>query len=307
MIQGFGASHEWFLAALQVLQRHAERANAQVSSGYKITSPADDPGALDSLFRIGSDLSRAEQTQKNLSRVKAEIDGSQNAIDQAVRIVENAIALGTQGATATDPATKRPILAEQVRHLHEQLVGLSQTQVEGRFTFSGDADSTEAYKVNLANPNGVDRLLTSPTTRLIQDVGGTSFAVAKTAQDIFDQRNPNDTLASDNVFAAVNSLRTALVGNSPAGIDTALTALHGALDHLNQHLAFYGTVQNQVQSAIDLASKFQVQWQQRQSEIRDADLVGSALELSKAQTQIEAALSAKARFPGTTSLFDFLK
>src|ERR1017187_1258861 len=48
------------------------------------------------------------------------------------------------------------------------------------------------------------------TGRLENSTGG-SFAVSQSAQDIFDSRNPDDTLASGNVFAALNNLPLARV------------------------------------------------------------------------------------------------
>ena len=58
--------------------------------------------------------------------------------------------------------------------------------------------------------------MTAPATRLIQDSNGVVFAVSKTAQDLFDHRNPDDSFAADNVFAAVNNLRLALANNDQA-------------------------------------------------------------------------------------------
>ena len=79
------------------------------------------------------------------------------------------------------------------------------------FCFAGPlVYHTDQVHVNLANANGVDRLITAPATRLIQDSNGVVFAVSKTAQDLFDHRNPDDSIAADNVFAAVNNLRVAL-------------------------------------------------------------------------------------------------
>ena len=67
----------------------------------------------------------------------------------------------------------------------------------------------------------------------------------------------DDTLASDNVFAAVNSLRVALANNDQPGISAAIASIKSAQDYLSQQLAFYGGVQNQITNALDVAQKFQ--------------------------------------------------
>jgi flagellin-like hook-associated protein FlgL len=160
--------------------------------------------------------------------------------------------------------------------------------------------------VNLANPNGVDRLLTAPATRLIQDSNGVVFAVSKTAQDLFDHRNPDDSLAADNVFAAVNSLRVALLNNDQAATATAAVAVQKAQDYLSLQGTFYGAVENRVTTAIDLAQRFQLQWQSSLSNVRDTDVAAATTELSEENLSQQAAMQAQASLP-RNSLFDFLK
>jgi flagellar hook-associated protein 3 FlgL len=160
--------------------------------------------------------------------------------------------------------------------------------------------------VNLANANGVDRLLTSPATRLIQDSNGVVFAVSKTAQDLFDHRNPDDSLAADNVFAAVNSLRVALANNDQAGTEAAATSIQKAQDYLSLQGTFYGAVQNRVTNALDIAQKFQLQWKSALSNEKDTDVAAAATELTQEQLNQQAAMQAQASMP-RNSLFDFLK
>ena len=59
--------------------------------------------------------------------------------------------------------------------------------------------------------SGVDRMtIPQQATRQIDLSDHTAITVDQTAQDLFDHRNADDSLASDNVFAALNSLRIAL-------------------------------------------------------------------------------------------------
>jgi flagellin-like hook-associated protein FlgL len=152
----------------------------------------------------------------------------------------------------------------------------------------------------------VDRLTTALASRQILHPSGTSFAASKTAQEIFDSRNPDDSLATDNVFAAVHGLQVALAGNDQAGIASSLAALGSAEDRLNIQLAFYGTVQDKIADANDYAGKLDVRLQTELSSRRDADAVEAITELQRGQTQQQAALTARAQLP-RSSLFDFLK
>lgn len=189
--------------------------------------------------------------------------------------------------------------------LQEQLVSLTQTQSGGRYIFSGDQDTEPAYQLNLANPNGVDRLLTAPATRLVENPAGGAFVPAKMAQDIFDHRNLDDSLAPDNAFAALNSLRTALSNDDVAGINEAISSLKLASDRLNTSQAFYGAVETRIQDATDFTNRYAVQLKSELSQREDADVVSASLELNQGNLQMQAALQMKGSVP-QTSLFNYL-
>ncbi len=137
-------------------------------------------------------------------------------------------------------------------------------------------------------------------------MNGVSFQTGLTAQDVFDHRNPDDSLASDNVFAAVNSLRIALVNNDQSGISTALGGIQTAQGYLNQQLGFYGALQNRVAASLTSAQQVQVQWQTSLSTVRDADIAAVTTDLTQAEANQQAALASEAQLP-QTSLFSFLK
>ena len=151
----------------------------------------------------------------------------------------------------------------------------------------------------------MDRLITAPSTRLIQDATGVTFAVSLTAQNIFDNRNPDDSLASNNVFAAVNSLQVALANNDQTGITNALASLQTAQSYLGQSLQYYGGVQDQLTNATDVAQKFQLQYQTSLTQDTSTNMATAAVSLTQEQTSMQASLQAEASLPKTT-LFDVL-
>ena len=207
------------------IQSRVNRSTDQISSGLKVAAPSDAPDQISNILQIYTDLGRNAQIQANLNRIRSEAGTAESTLGTAIQIVDRARMLAAQGVGTTQSAETRVILAREVQGLLEQLVTASQTTVSGRYIFSGDQDEAPAYELNLANPNGVNRLSTAPASRRIQHPSGTTFAAARTAQDIFDAQNPDDTLAPENVFAALNGLRLALESNNPAGIDAWLASL----------------------------------------------------------------------------------
>src|SRR5262249_55700311 len=138
-----------------------------------------------------------------------------------------------------------------------------------------------------------------------ENPAGGSFVPDKTAQDIFDHRNIDDSLASDNAFAALNNLRVALLNNDVPGITSAIGSLKQASGWGNSCQAFYGAVENRVKDATSFTNQYALQLKQELSQREDADVVAASLELNQGNLQIQAALQMKGSVPRST-LFDFL-
>ena len=308
MIQSLDPSSQEFLVSLTRIQSAIKRTNDQISSGLKVNAPSDAPDQIGDILQIYTDLGQNAQIQTNLGRIKSEVGTAETILESAIKIVDRAMTLGSQGAGTMQSAEARLILADDVQSQLEQLVSASRTIVAGRYIFSGDQNQEPAYELDLLNlnANGVNRLLMAPSTRLIQHASGASFTAGKTAMEVFDARNADDSLAPDNVFAAVNGLRTALENNDQAAIDASLSALRAAGDHLNIELGFYGTVQNNIDEAIDFSAQLDVRLKTELSSRRDADITAAILELEQGKTQQQAAFTARAEMP-RTSLFDFLR
>ena len=302
MISSLNASNSEFLAQLNAIKGRMDKAQKQLSSGLRINDASDAPDQISELLSARSSLASTQTTNQNLSRVKTEVDSSESALQQASSAIERARVLGTQGANTAETVDTRKTLGDQIGAILEQLVGISRTSVEGRYIFSGDADQTAPYTVDLTQANPLSGYQGSPNaTRQVQHPNGTTFTVAETAQQIFDA-----PATSDNVFSSLVALRSALLNNDSAGISSALNTLGTASTYFERQLATYGTAQNKVADAASYGSSLELNLKTQISEIQDADLTQSILELNQALTAQKAALQAKSSVQ-PTSLFDFLR
>ena len=296
---------EAFLANISRVQRSVQEAGRQASSGKRINVASDAPDQIDAILQLRSNLVRNAQIQSNLGLAKTNADAADSALSSAVKMLDRALVLGAQGSTFTLNAAGRQGLAIEVQGLQDQMLAISRTAVQGRFIFSGDQDSGPSYEQDLTAPNGVTRLLNVNSTRRMEDPAGGSFAVDQSAQQIFDARNADDTLAPGNVFAALNSLRVALLNNDPSQIAAATGSIKTASDHLNSAQGFYGAMQNRIQDATSYGASYDVQLKTELSSHVDADVSAAAMAMTQGNTQLQAAFQMQAKMP-RTSLFDFL-
>jgi len=300
MITFFNAQTQAFLDGMDNIQQRETQAQLELTSGLRVNTIADAPNEISDILTVQHAISRNTQIGQNLATVKAETDTAESAVSNAVSLVEKAESLGTQGASDMDSADTRAQLAQQLGDVLTELVSTANTTVDGRYIFGGDNDQTQPYTIDLTQTNPISAYAGSPSTRQIEAPDGSTFAVAQTAQQLFDAPN-----SDDNVFMAINNLRNALLNNDSAGVNSALAQVSSSDSYLNDELAFYGNVQDNVANAVNEQGTDDTQLRTQLSTMQDANETQAITDLTQSQTQQQAALEAEAQIP-RTSLFNFL-
>lgn len=306
MITNLDPQSASFVLNVNRIENSIAQASNQVSSGLQITQPSDAPDQIGTLLQLRANQLHNTQIQSNLSVAEADAQAADNALSSSIELMDKATSLATEGATATSTATTNASLAQQVQSILQQMVSNSQTNVEGRFIFSGDQDDTPQYTWDPTQANPVVSVQTSSSTRLIENPAGGTFAASLTAQQIFGDQDPaTGDPATDNVFNALTTLVTALQNNDSTGIANAIPLLQAASTHLDTMQAFYGNVEDNLQNASNYASQYNVQLETQIGNIQDADITTAATELAQGNTQLQAAMEMEGQLPRNT-LFSYL-
>src|ERR1700733_158872 len=300
MISSLLPDAQSFLTGINQIQQTLQTAQTELTTGLQINNVSDDPSEIADIWQLNSELDQTQQTETNLGQVSTEVNTAQSALQSAVTLVEQAETYGAQGASDTSTATTRTDLANSLSAILQQLVSTANTSVQGRYIFSGDADQTTPYSIDLTQSSPVSAYQGSASTREIQGADGTPFPVALTAQQIFDSSN-----AQDNVFTSVTDLMQGLQNNDDTQITASLADVQSADTYLNQQLAFYGTVQDRVTGAQTFGQNYTLQLKTQLSGVQDANEAADITNMTQAQTQLQAAMQSEAQLPRTT-LFDFL-
>lgn len=305
MIPSLNPSTNLFLTELSRVQATISITTEQVTSGYRINQPSDDPDQISPLLQLQANLNQNQTISQNLTVIQPEAASADQAIGSAIQLLDQALNAGAQGANSTATQQSRTILAQQVQAIQQQMVSIANTQVSGRYIFSGDQSQSPSYSYDASQTNGVQRLITPAATRQVQLGNNSTITLDQTAQNVFDARNLDDSYATGNVFAALNALSVALSSNSEPDTVTAQSMLESASSYLNVQEGSYGNAQNRIAASITQLATEKTTLQQQISAIRDTDVVQAALQLTSAETQSQAALAAEGKLPHT-SLFDFL-
>jgi flagellar hook-associated protein 3 FlgL len=306
MITTLNPESALFIANVNRIQQSIAGANEQVSSGLKINVASDAPDQISTLLQLRANLQQNTQVQSNLTLATTDTNAADNALSSAIQLMDTALSLASQGATATTDAAGRLTMAQQIQAIQQQMVSYSQTTVQGRFIFSGDQDNLPVYTWDASAANPVVQGIDPASTRVIQDPAGGSFPASLTAQQIFDDSDPTTGEPNqDNVFNALNTLYQALQNNDTTGITNAIPLLKSASAQLNTSEAFYGNLEDRIQNATSFANNYNVQLQTQISQTEDADITSAATELTQGNTQLQAAFEMQGQMPHS-SLFNYL-
>jgi len=300
MVREISSAKSRFLSDLASINDRMNRAQRDVASGKRVHAASDSPDQVSALLTVRSELSSLQQTQANLNRTGTELSAAEQALQSAVKLFDRVRTLGMTGASGVHTAATRKSIADELGAILERFVGLANTDVDGRNLFSGDADRQFAYSIDLSNSPPWSAYQGTTSSRRAIHPTGVPFAVAKTAQEIFDNSDP-----SKNVFVAIETLRQALLANDESAIQTAMAPLAGVSEHLNSMLSFYGFAQAQVTEAKDTAAQMVLLRKTQISALEDADITEAIMELQQARFQQEAAYKVQASLP-QGSLFDYL-
>src|SRR3954451_3818749 len=176
MVSNLDPAAELFLSNVNRIQQRLTEANRQVASGKRIVQPSDAPDQVDALLQLRADRQRNTQIRSNLGLSLTEAQSANAALGSAIKLMDRARVLATQGANSVLDTNGRRSLAQETQSLLEQMIACSRTTVQGRYIFSGDRDDTPAYQADPTSSSGAAPLVSAAATRRIEDPAGGSFA-----------------------------------------------------------------------------------------------------------------------------------
>jgi flagellar hook-associated protein 3 FlgL len=305
MLAGLDAYTSTFLSALNTTENRITQANEQLSSGYRVNQPSDDPGAIEAILGYQSQIDQVTQIQNNLSQATTITNEGDSALTSASNMLNQLTSIAAEGASSTATATSRSSLGQQVEGIEQQLVSLANTTFGGIYVFGGDDATTQPYTFNWSVPGGVVQNNTSSNTVAITNSDGNSLTIpGQTAQQIFDARNSDGSVAASNIFQNVYALGQALQNNDQAGIEAASTSITASVVQLGQATTISGNTLNWLQQSADAATSKLTNFQAQLSSLRDADAAQAATNLSSAETAEQAAVAAEGTL-NIKSLFSY--
>lgn len=294
MLAGLDAYTSTFLSSLNATENRISQANEQLSSGYRINQPSDDPGAINAILDYQAQIDQVTQIHSNLSQATTVANLADSALTSASNMLNQLTSIAAQGASSTATAASRSSLGQQVQGIEEQLVSLANTTFGGTYVFGGDNATVQPYTFNWSVAGGAVQNGTSSNTIALTNSDGDSIMVpGQTAQQIFDAKNSNGSATTGNIFQNVWALGQALQNNDQSGIQAATISINASIAQLGQASTVSGNTLDWLQQSTDRATSKLTNLDSQLSSLRDADAAQAATNLSTAETAEQAAVAAQ--------------
>ncbi|HXW90279.1 MAG TPA: flagellar hook-associated protein FlgL [Terriglobales bacterium] len=274
------------LADLYTAESQAQTAIEQLASGQQINMPSDNPAGAAELVQNQAQQGQTDQFLQNTSSVEDLLKTADSALSSVVSALNQAIAVGTQGANGTNDAADLQSLAQQVQGIESQIVQFANTTYQGNYIFAGSATSTAPFTLN-SQTYGVT-YNGNADTNSVEIADGNSVQTNLPGNQLFQG-------SGGNVMGALQQLITALQSGNAAAAGTATSQLGNALNYLSSQRVFYGDVLDQLNSNQSYLQQEQVNLQSDQNTIDGVNMAQAATNLSQAETTQNAVLAALAK------------
>jgi len=284
------------LSALSKTEQQINSDLQQTASGQSVNVPSDNPANAAMLVRNAGQTAEADQFLRSISSITGEMQTADSALNSVVSVLQRAISLGVEGGNSTVNAGDRAALASEVQGIQSQLISLANLSYQGNFVFAGTATQTAPYLLDSTSASGVQYVGNSGVNQVTV---GDHLTVAANL--------PGSQLFSapgSDVFQAVQDLITSL--QSGSNIDTAISEVSSAYQHINTQRVFYGNVINQLNTQQTFLNSDTTQLAQQQNTLGGADLSKVLSDLVNAQTARQATLEAVGQTQ-QTNLFNYIK
>ncbi|MBW2616276.1 MAG: flagellar hook-associated protein FlgL, partial [Deltaproteobacteria bacterium] len=263
------------------------QANKVVSTGKRISDLSDDPVGLTQALNIRSALSNFEQLGRNITMGKSWLAASESAMSNVQDLISDAKTLCVQMATGTTGAAQRASASETVQNTLDEVVSLANTELNGRYIFSGSKSDTVPFSQD-GTYNGDNNPFT-----------------VKIGRDAAVQVGSDGEAAFGDIFTTLSDLKDALGANDVSGIQTAMGELDAHFDHVSSKISDIGSKMVRMEIKENIFQDLKISNTERLSKIEDADIAEAIINLKAKELAYQAALASSAKVM-KMSLVDYM-
>jgi flagellar hook-associated protein 3 FlgL len=171
------------LRGIRTAQSEVSRTQEQIATGRRVLSPADDPSSAALALRVNTDISRAQQYQRNIEVADRDLRQQEAEIESVETVLFRLREITISAGNPTLGRTERRVLAAELDGLKEQLLSVGNArQANGEYVFAGFQGLDPAFRTR---PGGVVEYGGDSGQRALQVGNGIDVAVRDNGRALF--------------------------------------------------------------------------------------------------------------------------
>jgi flagellar hook-associated protein 3 FlgL len=265
-----------------------EKVQSQLATGKRYAAPSEDVSATARSLSLRSTQRAREQEARNAADAKSWLDITDSQLQAATLRLQRARDIAVRGATETDLQEGRA-LAEELRTIQAELVGIANYQHGGRPIFAGSqgvapVEFKDGAWVNHGNDGQVQRRVGDSDVVQVNVTAERIFGIA-----------PGEPSPNGGIFADLDALIHALENGNRDGATAGIAAIDTARGLVTESLAYIGATTNWVDSAQQRSINALHSIRTELSEVEDTDFAEAVMNLQVQEMAYQATLQAIAR------------
>jgi len=270
----------------------------QLTSGRKFARPSDDPVAAVKGMDYRVQLDKIGQFTRNINEMKSWVDTSDTSLSSVTSALTRVQELVTQAANDSNTSDERQKIAIEIEQIQQQIRDLANTQVAGKYIFSGTNVNSPLFANNqIANPVTLAGL----EQEVFVEVGdGIVMAANTPGYELFD--------GIDKMLNKILDTNGGLKDSNATGdvIGGFLTNIQQSVSNTLDVQATIGAKQNRIDTIENRLSILEVNITKQKSLNEDTDYAKAITEMTTQESIHQAALSVGAKIIQQT-LVDFIR
>ncbi len=296
---------------LDALQSRQARLQQQAATGQRIVQPGDDPSGMRQVLNLQTQGAGLVQYANNITRQQELATATYSVMGGLKTVSDRASEIATM-ADGTKSKDDLGIYAKEVSQLIQQAVATANSKDRDSYLLSGTKSTTPPYTI-ATDANGNVTSVTYngnsdlPASEVAPGSTIVSGAVGSNTSGSGPQGLVTDSRTGADFFNHLIQLQNDLLAGNTSSIQTTdKTSLSNDENNLLQNISNNGAVQARLGALSALNQNQQTGVQQSVSNVADADITQTILNLNTTQTVYQAALQSSAKVMGM-SLMNYMQ
>jgi flagellar hook-associated protein 3 FlgL len=265
------------LNSINQTQVSLSKSQNEISTGTAVAKSSDNPTSFAKATQYRNTIAANETYLSNIDYANGWIDNTSSLLDSIYEQVTQAIEVATSGADASNSASTRETLAEEVDGIIDEVMSLVNSTYLSKNVFAGTVTT------------GTDAFTYDGTS--VTYNGNSESIMSRVAENSNIKINITGSQLEDTgIFQSLIDLRDALNSNDSEAVSTTLDSLNSIAENISSMTSSLGSKSSQLDIIANRLETANTNLESILSSLTDADTAVSLIEYSTAETAYQAAL-----------------